>query len=87
MDEKERMAKRQERENKISILAHSMAAQAAAVENITYKGAINILDRAKFILERRMEDERATVPQEVRDKWGNIIEMPGTNGTGQGKKD
>lgn len=67
---------KQERERNISILAHSIAAQAAAVEGITYKGALNILDRAKFILERQMEDERATVPQVIHDMWGSVIEKP-----------
>ena len=74
---------KQERERNISILAHSIAAQAAAVEGITYKGALNILDRAKFILERQMEDERAAVPQVVRNIWGDIIEMPQADAQGK----
>lgn len=69
--------KREKYDRDAAILAHSIAAQVAAVDNITYYGAFHILDHAKGILENEMKKQRPTVPPEIRDKWGNEIEAAG----------
>ena len=51
--------KREKYDREAAILAHSIAAQVAAVEDITYYGAFHILDHAKAILENEMKRQRA----------------------------
>lgn len=68
--------KREKYDREAAILAHSIAAQVAAVEDITYYGAFHILDYAKAILENEMKRQRAKAPAEVRDRWGDVIETP-----------
>lgn len=69
---------RREREMELAILTHSIAKQAAAGENVTYSEVIQILNNAKAIVVRNMEKQRAEVPPEVRDTWGAVIEVSGT---------
>lgn len=71
---------------KDAILAYSIAAQVAAVNGISYYGAFRILNHAKAILERNMERQRAAVPEEIRDEWGDIIEMPQADAQGKKKE-
>lgn len=71
------LEKRRDRERRI-ILAHSIAKQAVTIENTTYSEAIQILEDAKTIITRNMERQRASVPSEIRDRWGAIIEMSET---------
>lgn len=78
ISKEDKAAKRQERERTISILAHSIATQVAAVENITYREAFGVLGRVENMFKYRMEAECATAPKEIRDKWGNLIEPPDT---------
>lgn len=68
--------KREKYDREAAILAHSIAAQVAAVEDITYYGAFHILDHVKAILENEMKRQRAKAPAEVRDRWGDVIETP-----------
>ncbi len=68
--------KREKYDREAAILAHSIAAQVAAAEDITYYGAFHILDHAKAILENEMKRQRAKAPAEVRDRWGDVIETP-----------
>ncbi len=70
--------KGREREKEIAILAHSIAEQAASVDGITYSEAIMVLERAKAVLTKNMEGQQATVSPEIRDWWGVIIGMSGT---------
>ena len=77
MTEAERRKKRQDKDREAAILAHSIAAQVAAVEGITYYGAFHILDHAKAILENEMKKQRPTVPPEIRDTWVTVIETAG----------
>lgn len=72
------LEKRRDREKRRIILAHSIAKQAVAIENTTYSEAIQILEDAKTIITRNMERQRASVPSEIRDRWGVIIEMSET---------
>ena len=51
--------KREKYDREAAILAHSIAAQVAAAEDITYSGAFHILDHAKAILENEMKRQRA----------------------------
>lgn len=66
-----------EKNRKNAILAHSIAKKVASVENISYRGAIEILDHAKNILENNMKAQRAAVPKEIRDKWGTVVKVLG----------
>ncbi len=77
MTEKER-EKRRERVKKKTIVAHSIARQAAGIEDGTYQEALQIIDEAKNILEKSMKKQRAWVPPEIRDSWGVIIGMSET---------
>ena len=52
--------KREKYDRDAAILAHSIAAQVAAVDNITYYGAFHILDHAKEILARQYRRKRGT---------------------------
>lgn len=61
------------KEKRLTLAAYSAARQAAA-EGTTYSEAIQILERAKDILQVNMRKQRAAVPLEVRDRWGNIID-------------
>ncbi len=70
--------KRREREKRRAILAHSIAEQAVTFESTTYTEAIQILNDAKEIITRSMERQRASVPTEIRDKWGVVIDMSET---------
>ena len=69
--------KREKYDRDAAILAHSIAAQVAAVDNLTYYGAFHILEHAKEILDNEMKKQRPTVPKETRDKWGTVIEAAG----------
>ena len=68
--------KREKYDREAAILAHSIAAQVAAAEDITYSGAFHILDHAKAILENEMKRQRAKAPAEVRDRGGDVIKTP-----------
>lgn len=74
MTDKER-EERRDREKKDAILAHSLAKQATEIEGTTYEKAIRILEKAKTILIRSMENQKAEVPSEIRDNWGIVIGM------------
>lgn len=76
---------KEESNRRNAILAHNIATQVVAVEGISYYKAFQILDHAKGILENNMKLQRAEVPAEIRDMWGNIIEIPQADA--QGKKE
>lgn len=79
--EQQEMRKKQryEREKKICTLAHSVAEQIVAFENITYEESFWVLERAKRIIKKSMGSHRAEIEPEIRDCWGTVIGMSGTN--------
>lgn len=70
---------RRKKEQDLCILAHAIAEKAVGYEGATYSEAIQVLDDAKEIIETNMKKQRATVPQEIRGKWGDIIGVSGTD--------
>lgn len=78
--------KRKEWDKKAAIIAHSIAEQITAIENITNYGALRIVDHVKYIIESSMENQPPKIKTEIRDKWGNIIEMPEAEAPGEKKE-
>lgn len=71
--------KRRKKERDFYILAHSIAEMAVGYEDATYSKAIQVLDCAKGIIETNMEKQKAVISPEIRDRWGDIIGVSGTN--------
>ena len=65
---------RSKKEMRRAVLAHSVAKKVAE-EGITYSDAISILNDAIAIIKSDMTRQQATVPSEIRDRWGNIIDI------------
>ncbi len=70
---------RYEREKKICTLAHSVAQQAVALEDISYEDSFAVLERAKMIIDKDMRKQRAVISSEIRDCWGVVIGMSGVD--------
>lgn len=66
------MLTKKEKEER-AILAHSIARKVASVEDISYRGAIEILDHVKNILKNNMRSQKTAVSVEVMDKCGAVI--------------
>ena len=85
MTDVERRAKEKEWRTKQAILAHSIAEQITSIPNITFQGALEMVDLARGQIERDMKWTRAYTSPEIRDRWGAVIEMP--QDIPQGKED
>lgn len=46
-------------------------------QDVTYSEAIQILENAIGIIKRNRDRQRASIPVEIRDRWGVIIGMSG----------
>lgn len=69
--------KREEQEKQMCIFTHSIARQVVEYQDVTYSQAIQILENAIGIIQRNRDRQRASVPTEIRDRWGVIIGMSG----------
>ncbi|MBO5033469.1 MAG: hypothetical protein J6D08_16585 [Lachnospiraceae bacterium] len=74
----EEQEKRRIREKDICIFVHSIAEKVTNYEGVTFLEAMQILDSAKNIIKTNMEKQRATIQPEIRDRWGIIIGVSGT---------
>ena len=81
--EKEQKEQRKQRlykrEKQICTLAHSVAEQIVALEDITYEESFWALKQAEKIIKNGMDKRRATISPEIRDSWGVVIGMSGAN--------
>lgn len=76
MTEQKKMEKQKEWQKKEAIMAHEIAKQITSIPNITFQGALKIAEMAKGIIERDMKQTGAYTTEEIRDRWGNLIEVP-----------
>lgn len=53
----------------------------------TYWEAEQILGDVEMIIKMTRNRKKQTVPETPVDRWGNKLEIPGTNGTGQANED
>lgn len=76
MAEQGKTERRKERQRKEAILVHEIAKKITSMPNITFQGAIEITEMVMATIERDMKQTRAHTTEEIRDKWGNLVELP-----------